>query len=123
MNSRERLLALLKGEITDCVPVCPDISNMVPARLTGKPFWDIYIYQDPPLWKAHIDAIKYFDIDGEAIANCDGHYDNYYQHRDIYEWKKLPSKKWCIEQIKMHLFWFGNSSRDSPSTSPPRSFP
>jgi uroporphyrinogen decarboxylase len=48
----------------DCVPVCPDISNMVPARLTGKPFWDIYVYQDPPLWKAHIDAIKYYDIDG-----------------------------------------------------------
>ena len=36
---------------------------MVPCRLTGKPFWDIYLYQDPPLWKAHLDAIKYFDID------------------------------------------------------------
>jgi hypothetical protein len=64
MNSRERLLTLLKGKIPDCVPVCPDISNMVPAKLTGKPFWDIYIYQDPPLWKAYIDAVKYFDIDG-----------------------------------------------------------
>jgi uroporphyrinogen decarboxylase len=37
---------------------------MVPARLTGKPFWEIYVYQDPPLWKAHIDALKRFDIDG-----------------------------------------------------------
>jgi uroporphyrinogen decarboxylase len=37
---------------------------MVPARLTGKPFWDIYVYKDPPLWKAHIDAIKHFGIDG-----------------------------------------------------------
>jgi uroporphyrinogen decarboxylase len=64
ITSRERLLALLHGEVPDCVPVCPDISNMVPARLTGKPFWDIYVYQDPPLWKAHIDAIKHFDLDG-----------------------------------------------------------
>jgi len=64
MTSKERLLAVLNREIPDCVPVCPDISNMVPARLTGKPFWDIYIHQDPPLWKAHIDAVKYFDIDG-----------------------------------------------------------
>jgi uroporphyrinogen decarboxylase len=64
MTSRERLLAVLHGELPDCVPVCPDISNMVPCRLTGKPFWDIYAYQDPPLWKAHIDALKYFDIDG-----------------------------------------------------------
>ena len=64
MNNRERLLKVLNRELPDCVPVCPDISNMIPARLTGKPFWDIYLYQDPPLWKAYIDAVKYFDIDG-----------------------------------------------------------
>lgn len=64
MRPRERLLATLRGEIPDCVPVCPDISNMVPARLTGKPFWQIYVYQDPPLWQAHIDALKRFDLDG-----------------------------------------------------------
>jgi uroporphyrinogen decarboxylase len=64
MNSRERLQTVMRGEIPDCVPACPDISNMVPARLTGKPFWQIYVYQDPPLWKAYIDAVKYFDLDG-----------------------------------------------------------
>jgi uroporphyrinogen decarboxylase len=57
-------LKVLHRELPDCVPVCPDISNMIPARLTGKPFWDIYLYQNPPLWKAYIDAVKYFDIDG-----------------------------------------------------------
>ena len=64
MNSRERLLAVMRCEIPDCVPACPDISNMIPARLTGKPFWDIYVHQDPPLWKAHLEAIKHFDLDG-----------------------------------------------------------
>ena len=64
MTPRERLLAVLHGQMPDCVPCCPDISNMVPCRLTGKPFWDIYVYQNPPLWKAHIDALKHFDIDG-----------------------------------------------------------
>ncbi|MCK4885729.1 MAG: hypothetical protein KAS96_00010 [Planctomycetes bacterium] len=64
MTARERLLTVLRGEIPDRVPVSPDISNMVPARLTGKPFWDIYVHQDPPLWKAYIDAVKYFGIDG-----------------------------------------------------------
>lgn len=54
----------MHGQVPDCVPCCPDISNMVPCRLTGKPFWDIYAFQDPPLWKAHIDALKLFDIDG-----------------------------------------------------------
>lgn len=64
MTNRERLLAVMRGEMPDCVPCCPDISNMVPCRLTGKPFWDIYVYQNPPLWKAYIDAVKYFDLDG-----------------------------------------------------------
>ena len=63
-TSRERLLAVIHGEIPDCVPACPDISNMVPARRTGKPFWEVYVYQDPPLWKAYIDAIKHYDLDG-----------------------------------------------------------
>jgi len=44
--------------------VAPDISNMVPARLTGKPFWEIYYFGDPPLWKAYIEAVRYFGIDG-----------------------------------------------------------
>ena len=49
MTPRERVLAVLHGEMPDCVPCCPDISNMVPCRLTGKPFWDIYAHQAPPL--------------------------------------------------------------------------
>ena len=48
----------------DMVPVSPDMSNMIPCRLAGKPFWDIYLHNDPPLWKAYIDAVKYFDFDG-----------------------------------------------------------
>jgi len=67
MTSRERLLAVMRGEIPDCVPCCPDISNMVPCRLTGKPFWDVYFNQDPPLWRAYIDAVRYFGMDGWFI--------------------------------------------------------
>ena len=63
MNHRERLLATLRGEIPDCVPVAPDFSNMIPARLTGKPFWDLYLYNDPPIWEAYIACAKHFDID------------------------------------------------------------
>ena len=63
MTSRERLLKVLKGEIPDCVPVCPDFSNMIPAKRTGKPFWDLYLYNDPPIWEAYIDCAKFFNID------------------------------------------------------------
>jgi uroporphyrinogen decarboxylase len=70
MTSRERLLTVLRGEIPDCVPVAPDFSNMIPAKLTGKPFWDLYLYNDPPIWEAYIDCARKFNID----AVMDGYF-------------------------------------------------
>ena len=64
MTSRERMRVAMAGGQPDCVPVAPDTSNMIPCRLTGKPFWDIYLYQDPPPWQAYIDAVKHFGFDG-----------------------------------------------------------
>jgi hypothetical protein len=63
MTPRERLQTVLAGKIPDGVPVAPDFSNRIPARLTGKPFWDFYLCNDPPVWEAYIDCAKYFDID------------------------------------------------------------
>jgi uroporphyrinogen decarboxylase len=63
MTPRERLLTVINGGIPDCVPVAPDFSNMIPAKMTGKPFWDLYLYNDPPIWEAYIDCAKYFNID------------------------------------------------------------
>ena len=63
MTPRQRLFTVLRGEIPDCVPVAPDFSNMIPARMTGKPFWEIYLYNDPPLWRAYVDCANHFDID------------------------------------------------------------
>jgi uroporphyrinogen decarboxylase len=70
MTSRERLLTVLRGGIPDCVPVAPDFSNMIPARLTGKPFWDLYLRNDPPIWEAYIACAKHFGID----AVMDGYF-------------------------------------------------
>ena len=64
MTSRERMVTAMLNRQPDMVPVAPDMSNMIPCRLTGKPFWDIYLYNDPPLWKAYIDAARHFGIDG-----------------------------------------------------------
>ncbi|MBT9150808.1 MAG: Uroporphyrinogen decarboxylase [candidate division WS2 bacterium] len=69
MTSKERMLVVLRNEQPDMVPVAPDISNMIPCRLTGKPFWEIYL-QDPlsgeggyPLGEAYLEAVKYFGFD------------------------------------------------------------
>ena len=44
--------------------MAPDTSNMIPCRLTGRPFWDIYLYRNPPLWRAYIDCARHFGFDG-----------------------------------------------------------
>lgn len=64
MTSKMRMLTAMRNRQPDMVPVAPDMSNMIPCKLTGKPFWDVYLYQDPPLWKAYIEAVKYFGFDG-----------------------------------------------------------
>jgi len=85
MTSRERLIRTLRGEVPDCMPVAPDFSNMIPARLTGKPFWDIYLYQDPPIWEAYIRCARHFDIDSLMDA--------YYIPMD-YPWETRPDEGW-----------------------------
>ncbi len=75
-TSRRRILTAMRRGMADRVPVIPDISNMVPARLTKKPFWDIYLHDDPPLDEAYIDAVKYYGMDGWYI------YDNATMHEE-----------------------------------------
>jgi len=64
MTSRERFMTAVRNQKPDMVPVCPDISNMIPCRRTGKPFWKVYRDEDPPLWKAYLSALDYFRFDG-----------------------------------------------------------
>lgn len=61
--SCRRFLTALRGGMPDRVPASPDISNMIPCRLTGKPFWEVYLNADPPLWKAHLDANRRLGLD------------------------------------------------------------
>lgn len=70
MTSRERMMTALRGGVPDRVPCCPDISNMVPCRLTGKPFWEIYLNANPPLWRAYLDAVRYYGMDGWFMEGC-----------------------------------------------------
>ena len=92
MTSKERLRTLLSGEIPDCVPVAPDFSNMIPARRTGKPFWDLYLYNDPPIWEAFIDTAKYFDIDAVMDGYFPIQYPSDHIHPEfIYRTRKLLS--------------------------------
>jgi len=85
MTPRQRLLTVLAGKLPDCVPVSPDFSNMIPARLTGKCFWDLYLYKNPPIWEAYIDCAKHFDID----AFMDGNFPLTFPDPDQPQWEEF----------------------------------
>jgi uroporphyrinogen decarboxylase len=72
MTSKERLLTAILCGKPDRVPVSPDISSMVPCRLSGKPDWDIHYYKNPyppsgytnqALGRAYMAAAEYYGID------------------------------------------------------------
>lgn len=70
MTPKERLLTALRaGGVPDRVPCTPDISNYIPCKRTGRPFWEIYFENRYPLWKAYLDAADYFGIEA-WMASC-----------------------------------------------------
>ena len=77
----------MTGGIPDRVPASPDTNWMIPARLTGKKFWDVYYHNDPPIWKAYNDSVRYFGIDG-------------FSHHGICE---IPRRDGCESKEKIIL--------------------
>jgi uroporphyrinogen decarboxylase len=71
VTSKERFLTAISGGVPDRVPVTPDISNYIPAKRTGLPFWDIYFKGKTSLWKAYIEAAEFYRLD-MWIASCTG---------------------------------------------------
>lgn len=63
MTGRKRLLTALGNEQPDHVPAAPDLFEMVPIRLSKGPSWNSLVYQDPPVWKARVDACTHFAVD------------------------------------------------------------
>jgi len=71
MTHKERFLTAMQNQVPDRVPCTPDISNYIPCKKTEKPYWDIYFHDDPPLWKAYIDAADHYEME-MWIASCMG---------------------------------------------------
>ncbi|MBI5724539.1 MAG: hypothetical protein HZA50_11310 [Planctomycetes bacterium] len=64
MTGRERMLTAMAGGTPDRVPASPDTNWMIPARLVGGKFWNVYCHGNPPIWKAYNDCVRHFGIDG-----------------------------------------------------------
>jgi uroporphyrinogen decarboxylase len=97
LTSRERMLLAMTNQQPDRVPVAPDMSNMIPARMTGKPFWEIYYFRDPPLWQAYIEVVNHFGIDGWFTeGDMQFHYPR--QHDEAVSDLRKTDEKWVVRQ-------------------------
>lgn len=63
MTPRQRLLTALSNRQPDHVPAAPDLYEMIPIRLSDRPSWEIFVYGDPPPYKARMDACAYYGVD------------------------------------------------------------
>jgi uroporphyrinogen-III decarboxylase len=70
MAPAQRIRAALRNEPVDRVPVSPDCSMMMPARHTGRPYWEVFLNDNPPLWKARIDLER--ALGSDLIFGCNG---------------------------------------------------
>ena len=99
MTPRQRMMAAMRRQTPDRVPAAPDISNMIPCKLTGKPFWDIYRYNSPPLWEAYIEAIKRYGMDGWFIY---GELEYKYSYEVIMEQQTVSHTKDRLTERKIY---------------------
>src|SRR4026208_719983 len=74
MTGRERMLTAFRRQKADTVPVSPDISAMVPVRLSGRAFDEMFLdgqphngYASASVAQAYVDAVKYYGMDGWYI--------------------------------------------------------
>lgn len=63
MTPRERLLTAIRNQKPDHVPAAPDLYEMIPVRLSGRPSWEMLVYEDPPIWKGRVDACLHYGVD------------------------------------------------------------
>ena len=64
MSGRERIMTALFNRQPDRIPATPDISIMIPNKLTGKPNYEVEINGNPSMTSSYIRAARYFGIDG-----------------------------------------------------------
>jgi uroporphyrinogen decarboxylase len=74
MTGRQRMLTAFARQEPDYVPVSPDLSAMVPVRLAGRPFDEMFLdglphdgYASASVAQAYVDAVKFYGLDGWYI--------------------------------------------------------
>jgi uroporphyrinogen decarboxylase len=120
MTPRERITTALRNRQPDRVPATPDTSIMIPCRLQRKPFWEMEVNENPPLWKAYIEAVRYFGTDGWMF---NGRLEMKTKPEVTHEWKvtRKTADRWEVSGVYRtpdgDLTYTNVSPRDNPTTT------
>lgn len=119
MTPRERITTALRNRQPDRVPATPDTSIMIPCRLQRRPFWEMEVNANPPLWKAYIEAVRYFGIDGWMF---NGQLEVKTESEVSHEWKvtRKTDDRWEVRGVYRtpdgDLTYASVTPKDNPTT-------
>ena len=62
MTQKDRITAAFRNEKPDRIPVSPELWDVIPYRVSGRPFYEFTgtSFGKTPLWKAQLEAYRYF---------------------------------------------------------------
>ena len=62
MTPKERIVAAFRGEQPDLVPVSPELWDVIPIRVSGRPWHEFSAtsFGRTPLWRAQLEAYRFF---------------------------------------------------------------
>lgn len=86
MTSRERILAAMRGDMPDMVPVQLGVTNMFSVLQQGYTGWDIYLDKKAPLYRVVVDTQRRFGLDAYIYAGVSArgkHPQVVYEHKEV----------------------------------------
>jgi hypothetical protein len=65
LTPKERITAAFRNEKPDHLPVSPELWDVIPFRVSGRPFYEFggTSFGKTPLWKAQLEAYKFFNCE------------------------------------------------------------
>jgi uroporphyrinogen decarboxylase len=126
MTGRQRMRTAFALQEPDTVPVSPDLSAMVPVRLTGRPFDELFLdgkphngYATASVAQAYVDAVKYYGMDGWYIYGSLRELPN--PNRPQWECRLAPQPGGGQLKIEQANTPYGALARQTfyPTTEPP----
>lgn len=62
MTPKQRITTAFKNQKPDRIPVSPELWDVIPIKVSGRPFWEIggTAFAKIPLWQAQLEAYQFF---------------------------------------------------------------